>query len=120
MLIKFNSGHNREAKSLYKLIKVPVPRPLRIPESGEIRLLSSFRKAGFPPFTVVVVFFSGFLSKMAVSDVSQKYDVILRIFKFSLNKPLSFLFCYLFLNSSTLQSIFQSILSLVLPLLHPV
>ena len=125
MLIKFNSGHNREAKSLYKLIKVSVPRPLRIPESGEIRLLSSFRKAGFPPFTVVrnglativatqnlqlgavsatsaiccclsitisvviaiativVVFFSGFLSKMAVSDISQKYDVILRIFKFS-------------------------------------
>ena len=53
MLIKFNSGHNREAKSLYKLVKVPVPRRLRIPESGEIRLLFSFRKAGFPPFTVV-------------------------------------------------------------------
>ena len=126
MLIKFNSGHDREAKNLYKLIKVPVPRPLRIPKSGEIRLLFSFQKAGFPPFTVVcsqrpcnycsdtivatrsclcyfcnsslffniilvvhaiatnvVVFFFRFSAKMAVSDVSQKYDVILRIFKFS-------------------------------------
>ena len=125
MLIKFNSGHNSEAKSVYKLIKVPVPRPLRIPESGEIRHLSSFRKAVFHPsplfatalqllylhnrcnsersllFLQSVVVFqsqfpllslsqlmllcfsSGFLSKMAVSDVSQKYDVILRIFKLS-------------------------------------
>ena len=125
MLIEFNSGYDREAKSLDKLIKVPVRRPLRIPESGEIRLLFSFRKAGFPPFTVVrnglattvatqkwqlgtvsaipaicccfsitisvviaiatnvVVFFFRFSAKMAVSDVSQKYDVILRIFKIS-------------------------------------
>ena len=119
MFIKFKSGHDREAKSLYKSIKVSVPRPLRILESGEIRLLSSFRKAGFPPFTVVrnglativatqklqlgavsatsairrcfsstilvvhfiatnvVVFFFDFLPKMAVSDVSQKYEVII-------------------------------------------
>ena len=32
------TGHNREAKSFYKMIKVSVPRPLRILESGEIRL----------------------------------------------------------------------------------
>ena len=54
MLNKFNSGHNREAKSLYKMISVQVPRPLQIPESGEITPLSSFRKAVFLPFTVVV------------------------------------------------------------------
>ena len=54
MLNKFNSRHNREAKSLYKMIQVPVPRLLRILESGEITTLSSFRRAAFPPFTVVV------------------------------------------------------------------
>ena len=54
MLNKFNSRHNREAKNLYKRISVRVPRPLRIPESGEITTLSSFRKAVFLPFTVVV------------------------------------------------------------------
>ena len=54
MLNKFNSRHNREAKSLYNPDSVPIPRPLRIPESGEITTLSSFRKAAFPPFTVVV------------------------------------------------------------------
>ena len=31
--------------------------------------------------TIVVLIFSGFLPKMADSDVSQKYDVILRNFK---------------------------------------
>ena len=82
------------------LIKVPVPRPLRIPESGEIRLLFSFRSGlgavsvtsvflfGFSITIFVVfvratndvVFFFRFSAKMAVSDVSQKYDVILRIF----------------------------------------
>ena len=51
---EFNSGRNREAKSLYKKISVPVPRPLRIPESGEITPLFSFRKAVFLPFTVAV------------------------------------------------------------------
>ena len=54
MLNKFNSGHNREAKSLYKRISVQVPKPLRIPASGEITPLSSSRKAVFLPFTVVV------------------------------------------------------------------
>ena len=54
MLNKFNSRHNREAKSLYKTVSVQTPRPLRIPESGEITPLSSFRKAVFLPFTVVV------------------------------------------------------------------
>ena len=54
MLNKFNSGHNREAKSLYKKISVRVPRLFRNPESGEITTLSSFRKAVFLPFTVVV------------------------------------------------------------------
>ena len=54
MLNKFNSGHNREAKSLYKRISVRVPRLFRIPESGEITTLSSFRKAVFLPFTIVV------------------------------------------------------------------
>ena len=54
MLNKLNSRHNREAKSLYKTVSVQIPRPLRIPESGEKTTLSSFRKAAFPPFTVVV------------------------------------------------------------------
>ena len=54
MLYKFISRHNREAKSLYKMILVPVPRPLRILESGEITTLSSFRRAALPPFIVVV------------------------------------------------------------------
>ena len=54
MLNQFNSRHNREAKSLYKTVSVQIPRPLRIPESGEITTLSSFRKAAFPPFAVVV------------------------------------------------------------------
>ena len=54
MLNNFNSGQNRQAKSLYKRISVRVPRPLRIPESGDITTLSSFRKAVFLPFTVVV------------------------------------------------------------------
>ena len=54
MLNKFNSKHNREAKSLYKTVSVQIPRPFRIPESGEITTLSSFRKAVFVPFTVVV------------------------------------------------------------------
>ena len=54
MLNKFNSRHNREAKSLYKTVSVQIPRPLRIPESGEITILSSFPKAVFLPFTVVV------------------------------------------------------------------
>ena len=54
MLNKFNSGHNREAKSSYKTVSVQIPRHLRIPESGEITTLSSFRKAVFLPFTVVV------------------------------------------------------------------
>ena len=122
MLIKFNSGHNREANSI--IVSVQIPRPLRILESGEIRPLFSFRKAVFYPSpllatqrpcnycsdtivatrnglcyfcsslipilsfsvvivatTVVVVFHFGFSAKMAVSDVSQKYDVILRKFK---------------------------------------
>ena len=52
MLNKFNSKHNREAKFLYKTVSVQIPRPLRIPESGEITTLSSFRKAVFLPFTV--------------------------------------------------------------------
>ena len=54
MLYKFISRHNREAKSLYKMIQVSVPRPLRILESGEITNLSSFRRAALPPFTNVV------------------------------------------------------------------
>ena len=54
MLNNFNSGHNREAKSLYKMIQVSVPTPLQTPESGEMTTLSSFRKAVFLPFTVVV------------------------------------------------------------------
>ena len=54
LLIKFNSRHNREAKSLYKTVSVQIPRPLRIPESGEITNLSSFPKAVFLPFTVVL------------------------------------------------------------------
>ena len=54
MLNKINSRHNREAKSLCKIVSVQIPGPLRIPESGEITPLSSFRKAVFPPFTVVV------------------------------------------------------------------
>ena len=54
MLNKFNSRHKRETKSLYKTVSVQIPRPIRIPESGEITPLSSFRKAAFPPFTVVV------------------------------------------------------------------
>ena len=49
MLIKFNSGNNWEAKKLYKLISVQVPRLLRIPESGEITPLSSFRKCNIRP-----------------------------------------------------------------------
>ena len=51
---KFNSRHNREAKSSHKTVSNQIPRPLRIPESGEITPLSSFRKAAFLPFTVVV------------------------------------------------------------------
>ena len=54
MLNKFISRHNREAKSLYKTVSVQISRPLRIPESGEITTLSSFRKAVFLPFTVVL------------------------------------------------------------------
>ena len=54
MLNKFYSRHNREAKSLYKTVSVQIPRPLRISESGEITTFSSFRKAVFLPFTVVV------------------------------------------------------------------
>ena len=123
MLNKFNSGHIREAKSLYKRILVQIPRLLRIPASGEITPLSSFRKAVFLPFTIVVnglativatqslqlgtvsansairccfsitilvvvavvtivvVFLFWISSKMADSDVSQKYDVIFRNFK---------------------------------------
>ena len=54
MLNKFNSRHKLEAKSLYKTVSVQIPRPLRIPESGEITILSSFQKAVFLPFTVVV------------------------------------------------------------------
>ena len=126
MLIKFNSGHNGEAKRLYKRISIQVPRPLRIPESGEITPLSSFLKAVFLSFTVVVnglativatqslqleavsansaarsilvvVFYHNYRcyrrrnyfcsvfvwisSKMAESNVSHKYDVIVRNFK---------------------------------------
>ena len=51
MLNKFNSRHNREAKSLYKTVSVQITRPLQIPESGETTTLSSFRKAVFLPFT---------------------------------------------------------------------
>ena len=58
MLNKFNSRHNREAKSLHKTVSIQIPRPLRIPESGEITPLSSFRKAVFLPFTVVVIGFA--------------------------------------------------------------
>ena len=54
MLNKFNSRRNREAKILYKTFSVQIPRPLWIPESGEITTLSSFRKAVFLPFTVFV------------------------------------------------------------------
>ena len=54
MLNKLNSRHNREAKSLYKAVSVQIPRPLRIPKSGEITPSSSFQKAVFLPFTVVV------------------------------------------------------------------
>ena len=54
MLNKINSRHNREAKSLCKTVLVQIPRPLRITESREITTLSSFRKAVFLPFTVVV------------------------------------------------------------------
>ena len=54
MLNKFNSRHNREAKSLYKTVSVQITRPLRNPESGETTTLSSFRKAVFLPFTVDV------------------------------------------------------------------
>ena len=54
MLNNFNSRQNREAKSLYRTFSVHIPRPLRIPESGGITTLSSFRKAVFLPFTVVV------------------------------------------------------------------
>ena len=54
MLNKFNSRHNPEAKSLNKTVSVQIPRPLRIPESGEITILSSFQKAVFLPFTVAV------------------------------------------------------------------
>ena len=49
MLIKFNSGLNREDKGLCKIVSVQIPRPLRILESGEIRPLFSFRKAVFYP-----------------------------------------------------------------------
>ena len=54
MLNKICSRHNRKAKTLYKTVSVQIPRPLWIPESGEITPLSSFRKAVFLPFTVVV------------------------------------------------------------------
>ena len=54
MLNKFNSRHNREAKSLYKMIQFIVPRALRILESGEKTTLSSFPRAAFLPFTVDV------------------------------------------------------------------
>ena len=57
MLIKFNSGHDQEAKSSYKMVKVQVSTPLRIPESEEIAPLFPLRKAEFtipPPFTVGV------------------------------------------------------------------
>ena len=121
-LNKFNSKHHREAISLCKIVSFPIPRSLRILESGEITTLSSFQKAAFPPFTIVVnglativaaqslqlgtvsadsailccffyrnsrkchyrsYFCSDFFwfsSKMADSDVYQKYDVILRNF----------------------------------------
>ena len=55
MLIKFNSGHDQEAKSSYKMVRVQVSRPLRIPESEEITPLFPLRKAEFtipPPFNV--------------------------------------------------------------------
>ena len=45
MLIKFNSGHDQEAKSSNKMVQVQVSRPLRILESGEITFLSPFQKA---------------------------------------------------------------------------
>ena len=54
MLNKFNSRHNREAKSLHKTVSVQIPRSLPIPKSGEITPLSSLRKAVFLPFSVVV------------------------------------------------------------------
>ena len=54
MLKKFNSRHNREAKSLHKTVLVQIPRPLWIPESGELTPFSSFRRAVFLPFNVVV------------------------------------------------------------------
>ena len=54
MFNNFNSRHNREAKSLYKLVSFQIPRLLRIPEPGEITTLSPFRRAALPPFTVVV------------------------------------------------------------------
>ena len=55
MLIKFNSEHDQEAKSSYKMVQVQVSRPLQIPESGEITPLFPLLKAEFTiplPFTV--------------------------------------------------------------------
>ena len=57
MLIKFNSGHDQEPKSLYKMVQIQVSRPLRIPESGGMTHLFPHRKAEFTislPFTVGV------------------------------------------------------------------
>ena len=54
MLNKFNSRHKWEAKSLSKTVSIQIPTPLRIPESGEITPLSSFRMAVFLPLNVVV------------------------------------------------------------------
>ena len=53
-MYRFNSRQNRKAKNLYKTVSVQIPRPLKSSESGEITTLSFFRKAAFPPFTVVV------------------------------------------------------------------
>ena len=55
MLIKFNSEHDQEAKSSYKMVQVQVSSPHQIPESGEITPLFPFRKAEFTiplPFNV--------------------------------------------------------------------
>ena len=103
MLNKFNSGHNREAKSLYKRISVQVPRPLRIPESGEITPLSSFRKAVFLHFTVVV---NGLATIVETQSLQLERSLLILLFvvaflsQFSLLSPLQLLL--LCLNSGFL------------------
>ena len=100
MLIKFKSGHDREAKNSYKSIKVSVPRPLRILASGEITLLFPLRKAEFtvpPPFTVAVNSFVTIVATQSLqsgkaSDNTQSYFLFLVVVSIATFVAVVFLF----------------------------